>query len=108
LNYLILDDYLQLLATVTAFANTQGGTIILGIRDSDRLIVGLNRELIECYSQEIPMVEATAVGECQKPQFMGNSKDHMKVRTRQEFGQAVLDPPGPGRTLAQGAMTVPA
>ena len=38
-----LEDYSRLLETVTAFANTQGGTIIIGIRDSDRLIVGLHR-----------------------------------------------------------------
>lgn len=48
-----LDDYARLLETVIAFANTQGGTII-GIRDSDRVIVGLDREEIERYSQEIP------------------------------------------------------
>jgi len=56
-----LDDYSRLLETVTAFANTQGGTIIIGIRDSDRLIVGLNRKEIERYSQEIPQVIADAV-----------------------------------------------
>ena len=56
-----LDDYSRLLETVTAFANTQGGTIIIGIRDSDRLIVGLDREEIERYSQEIPQVIADAV-----------------------------------------------
>ncbi len=48
-----LDDYSRLLETVTAIANTQGGTII-GIRDSDRLIVGLSRDEIERYSSEIP------------------------------------------------------
>ncbi|MDY0289511.1 MAG: ATP-binding protein [Sphaerochaeta sp.] len=56
-----LDDYSRLLETVVAFANTQGGTIIIGIRDSDRLIVGLHREEIERYSQEIPQVIADAV-----------------------------------------------
>ena len=39
-----LEDYSRLLETVVAFANTQGGTIIIGIRDSDRLIVGLANE----------------------------------------------------------------
>ncbi len=56
-----LDDYSRLLETVTAFANTQGGTIIIGIRDSDRLIVGLDRKEIERYSQEIPQAIADAV-----------------------------------------------
>jgi ATP-dependent DNA helicase RecG len=56
-----LDDYSRLLETVTAFANTQGGTIIIGIRDSDRLIVGLDREEIERYSQEIPQAIADAI-----------------------------------------------
>ncbi len=56
-----LDDYARLLETVTAFANTQGGTIIIGIRDSDRLIVGLNRGEIERYSTEIPQVIADAI-----------------------------------------------
>lgn len=56
-----LDEYSRLLETVTAFANTQGGTIIIGIRDSDRLIVGLDRKEIERYSQEIPQVIADAI-----------------------------------------------
>ncbi|NCC64401.1 MAG: hypothetical protein EOM15_07080 [Spirochaetia bacterium] len=56
-----LDDYSRLLETVTAFANTQGGTIIIGIRDEDRLIVGLDRDQIERYSQEIPQAIADAV-----------------------------------------------
>ena len=56
-----LEDYSRLLETVIAFANTQGGTIIIGIRDSDRVILGLNREEIERYSQEIPQVIADAV-----------------------------------------------
>ncbi len=56
-----LEDYSRLLETVVAFANTQGGTIIIGIRDSDRVILGLNREEIERYSQEIPQVIADAV-----------------------------------------------
>jgi len=56
-----LDDYSRLLETVTAFANTQGGTIIIGIRDSDRLIVGLDRKEIERYSLEIPQAIADAV-----------------------------------------------
>lgn len=56
-----LDDYSRLLETVTAFANTQGGTIIIGIRDSDRLIVGLGRDDIERYSQELPQAIVDAV-----------------------------------------------
>jgi len=56
-----LDDYSRLLETVTAFANTQGGTIIIGIRDSDRLIVGLDRDDIERYSQELPQAIVDAV-----------------------------------------------
>jgi Predicted transcriptional regulator containing an HTH domain and an uncharacterized domain shared with the mammalian protein Schlafen len=56
-----LDDYSRLLETVTAFANTQGGTIIIGIRDSDRLIVGLSRGEIERYSSEIPQVIADTI-----------------------------------------------
>jgi len=56
-----LDDYSRLLETVTAFANTQGGTIIIGIRDSDRLIVGLSRDEIERYSSEIPQVIADTI-----------------------------------------------
>ncbi len=56
-----LDDYSRLLETVTAFANTQGGTIIIGIRDSDRLIVGLSAEEIERYSQEIPQIIADTI-----------------------------------------------
>ncbi|MCK9548598.1 MAG: putative DNA binding domain-containing protein [Sphaerochaeta sp.] len=51
-----LDDYGRLLETVTAFANTQGGTIIIGIRDSDRTVVGLERDQIVRYSSELPQV----------------------------------------------------
>lgn len=56
-----LDDYSRLLETVTAFANTQGGTIIIGIRDSNRLIVGLSHGEIERYSSEIPQVIADSI-----------------------------------------------
>jgi ATP-dependent DNA helicase RecG len=56
-----LEDYSRLLETVVAFANTQGGTIIIGIRDSDRLVVGLSTEDIERYSQEIPQVIADTI-----------------------------------------------
>lgn len=56
-----LDDYSRLLETVTAFANTQGGTVIIGIRDSDRLIIGLNRDEIERYTGEIPQVIADTI-----------------------------------------------
>lgn len=56
-----LDDYSRLLETVTAFANTQGGTVIIGIRDSDRLIIGLNRDEIERYTSEIPQVIADTI-----------------------------------------------
>ena len=51
----------ELLETVTAFANTQGETIIIGNRDSDRLIVGLDRKEIERYILEIPQAIADAV-----------------------------------------------
>lgn len=51
-----LDDYGRLLETITAFANTQGGTIIIGIRDSDRTVVGLERDEIVRYSRELPQV----------------------------------------------------
>ncbi len=56
-----LDDYSRLLETVVAFANTQGGTIIIGIRDSDRLVVGLSDEEITRYGQEIPQAIADAI-----------------------------------------------
>ena len=39
-----IENYSRFLETVVAFANTQGGTIIIGIRDSNRLIVGLANE----------------------------------------------------------------
>ncbi|MPM59501.1 hypothetical protein SDC9_106345 [bioreactor metagenome] len=56
-----LSDYARLIETVTAFANTQGGTIIIGIRDSDREILGLDRVEIERYQQEIPQVIADTI-----------------------------------------------
>lgn len=56
-----LDDYGRLLESVTAFANTQGGTLIVGIRDSDRTIVGLDSDDLTRYSHEIPQVIADAV-----------------------------------------------
>lgn len=56
-----LNDYTRLLETVTAFANTQGGTIIIGIRDVDRMIIGLNDEELRRYSQEIPEAIADAI-----------------------------------------------
>lgn len=54
-------DYSRLVDTVLAFANTQGGTVIIGIRDSDREIVGLDRKTIERYQEEIPQVIADAI-----------------------------------------------
>jgi len=56
-----MGDYSRLIETITAFANTQGGTIIIGIRDSDRQIIGLGQEEIERYHQEIPQVIADAI-----------------------------------------------
>ena len=50
------EDYSRLIETVTAFANTQGGTIIIGIRDSDREIIGLSDTEISKYHQEISQV----------------------------------------------------
>ena len=56
-----IENYSRFLETVVAFANTQGGTIIIGIRDSDRLIVGLANEEIERYSREIPQIIAETI-----------------------------------------------
>ena len=51
-----VDDYSRIIETVTAFANTQGGTIIIGIRDNDREITGLTIKEVDKYHQEIPQV----------------------------------------------------
>jgi len=51
-----LDDYSRLIETVTAFKNTQGGTLIIGIRDIDREIIRLTVNEINRYHQEIPQV----------------------------------------------------
>ena len=56
-----LENNSRFLETVVAFANTQGGTIIIGIRDSDRLIVGLANEEIKRYSREIPQIIADTI-----------------------------------------------
>ncbi len=56
-----IENYSRFLETVVAFANTQGGTIIIGIRDSNRLIVGLANEEIERYSREIPQIIADTI-----------------------------------------------
>jgi ATP-dependent DNA helicase RecG len=55
------DDYARLLQVVVAFANMQGGTIILGIRDKDREIIGLSDTDIERYHAELPQAVADAV-----------------------------------------------
>jgi ATP-dependent DNA helicase RecG len=55
------DDYSRLTQAVVAFANTQGGTIILGIRDKDREIIGLSDNDIERYHSEIPQAVADAI-----------------------------------------------
>lgn len=55
------DDYARLSQAVVAFANTQGGTIILGIRDEDREIIGLSDNEIERYHSEIPQAVADTV-----------------------------------------------
>lgn len=47
--------------SVIAFANTQGGSIIIGIRDSDRCVIGLRPEQIDRYTEELPQVIADAV-----------------------------------------------
>ena len=58
-----LDDYTRLTQAVVAFANTQGGTIVLGIRDKDRGIIGLSDTDIERYHAELPQAVADAVTE---------------------------------------------
>ncbi len=54
-------DYSRLIETVTDFSNTQGGTIIIGIRDSDREIIGLSDTEIKKYHREIPQVVVDAI-----------------------------------------------
>lgn len=54
-------DYTRLIETITAFSNTQGGTVIIGIRDSDREIIGLSDTEIKKYHQEIPQVVVDAI-----------------------------------------------
>jgi ATP-dependent DNA helicase RecG len=54
-------DYTRLVETVTAFVNTQGGTIIIGIRDKDREIIGLSDTEIRKFHQEIPQVVVDAI-----------------------------------------------
>jgi ATP-dependent DNA helicase RecG len=49
-------DYKRFTETVIAFANTQGGEIIIGVRDSDREIVGLSDTEIRRYHSEIHQV----------------------------------------------------
>jgi ATP-dependent DNA helicase RecG len=56
-----LTDYSRLIETITAFSNTQGGTIIIGIRNSDREIIGLPPEEIAKYHEEIPQVVVDAI-----------------------------------------------
>jgi ATP-dependent DNA helicase RecG len=56
-----MKDYSRLVETITAFSNTQGGTIVIGIRDSDREIIGLSDADIIKYHQEIPQVAADAI-----------------------------------------------
>ena len=60
------------LKSVSAFANTKGGTIVFGVRDSDHEIVGLTdanytaskiSELINARIQPTPRYELTPVGE---------------------------------------------
>lgn len=47
-----LENYSRFLETVVAFANTQGGTIIIGIRDSDPLVSGYNSMNRSCLFSE--------------------------------------------------------
>lgn len=54
-------DYSRFVETITAFSNSQGGTIILGIRDGDREILGLEEDQIDRYHSEIPQVVADTV-----------------------------------------------
>ena len=54
-------DYSRLIETITAFSNTQGGTIIIGIRDSDREVIGLSDTEIKKYHREIPQVVVDAI-----------------------------------------------
>ena len=55
------ESYGRLTQTVVAFANTQGGTILLGIRDKDREIIGLSDTDLERYHTELPQAVADAV-----------------------------------------------
>ena len=56
-----LNDYSRLMETITAFVNTQGGTIIIGIRDRDTEIIGLSDTEIKKYHQEIPQAIIDAI-----------------------------------------------
>jgi ATP-dependent DNA helicase RecG len=55
------NNYSRLIETVTAFANTQGGTVMIGIRDKDREIIGLPDHEIQRYHQEVPQAVIDAV-----------------------------------------------
>jgi ATP-dependent DNA helicase RecG len=73
-----LYDYTRIIETVTAFVNTQGGTIIIGIRDKDREIIGLSDNEIQKYHQEIPQAVVDAVSpqlsiDMMEQNFKGNT-----------------------------------
>ena len=53
-------------------------------------------------------IKEVAVGEGERDQLVGNSKDHMKIGAGQEFPQSRAHPPGAGGALAERAMPIAA
>jgi ATP-dependent DNA helicase RecG len=60
-----LEDYTRFCESIVAFANTQGGEIIIGIRDRDRLVMGLDDDLLYKYHEELPQIVSDMIS----PQF---------------------------------------
>jgi len=56
-----LSDYRSLCKTIVAFSNDIGGDILVGVRDGDRVPIGLSEDQVEQYLEDIPKAVFDAI-----------------------------------------------
>ena len=65
-----LKDYKSFCRAVVAFSNDIGGKIIIGVRDSDLKVIGLDEDTIDTFLSEIPKIIFDTITPYVRPQVM--------------------------------------